>query len=172
MALRASIDELTQLPNRSALLSRLAEELERYRRHEQPVSLLFIDVDHFKSINDRFGHSGGDDVLRAVGETLHRTVRFIDYVGRYGGEEFLVIAPSTSIADAVILAERLRKSVEGMSVPFGDNASASLTISLGIAEYPGSAKSLAELIEAADVAMYHSKREGRNRATVAEPPLG
>lgn len=172
LAQRASIDELTQLPNRSALLTRLEEELERFRRHRLPVSLIFIDVDHFKSINDRFGHAAGDEVLRAVGATLRGAVRFIDFVGRYGGEEFLVIAPSTAIADAVILAERLRVAVAEMPLPNANDGESRLTISLGIAEHPSSATTPADLIDAADVAMYQSKREGRNRVSIAEPPNG
>jgi diguanylate cyclase (GGDEF)-like protein len=162
----ANIDLLTQLPNRAALESRLAEEMERAIRYEQPLSVCFVDIDHFKSINDRFGHRAGDLVLRDVADSLDFTARSIDYVGRYGGEEFIVIAPGTWSADALVLGERLRAQLEKLDFEGVDDEPLKLTISVGIAGFPEHADSLPLLMERADAALYHSKASGRNRVTL------
>jgi diguanylate cyclase (GGDEF)-like protein len=131
------------------------------------VSICFIDADFFKSINDRYGHPGGDEALRVIAATLRLTVRLIDFVGRYGGEEFLVIAPGTELADAVTLGERLRSAVEDQPIRLASGATIHATISVGVAEYPDNALTLPALIAAADVALYTAKHEGRNRVVAA-----
>lgn len=168
---RADIDMLTGLPNRGSLSRRLAEELERAGRYQQPLSLVFVDVDRFKAINDRLGHGVGDDVLARVAAILRSSARTIDFVGRYGGEEFLIVAPGTWTEDAVILAERIRAAVA--SDRFGEHdGKLAVTVSVGIAGYPEHAPDLQSLMERADAALYASKRLGRNRVSVAdvEPP--
>jgi diguanylate cyclase (GGDEF)-like protein len=168
---RASLDALTRLPNRDALRARLHEEIERARRYEQPVSLCYVDVDYFKTVNDRFGHAAGDVALRTIAATLRRTARSIDFVGRYGGEEFLVVAPGTQINEASILGERLRAAVaEKPSLVLGNGEPLQLTISVGLAEFPANATSLDQLIDRADTALYVSKRGGRNRVTASRLP--
>jgi diguanylate cyclase (GGDEF)-like protein len=165
---RAALDALTRLPNRDALRARLHEEIERARRFEQPLSLCYIDIDFFKTVNDRFGHAAGDAALREIGGILRRTARSIDFVGRYGGEEFLVVAPGTNINDASTLGERLRAAVaETPSVMIDDIEPMQLTISVGVAEFPANARSLDQLIARADTALYVSKQGGRNRVTAS-----
>jgi diguanylate cyclase (GGDEF)-like protein len=162
----ANVDMLTALPSRTALDQRLREEFERAFRYGQPMSICYVDVDHFKSVNDRYGHRTGDLVLQAIAESLDRTARSIDYVGRYGGEEFIVIAPGTWSEDARILAERLRAQVERIDLEGADTDYLRLTISVGIAGFPEHADSLDLLIERADQALYRSKELGRNRVSL------
>jgi diguanylate cyclase (GGDEF)-like protein len=168
---RAYLDALTRLPNRDALRARLHEEIERARRYEQPVSLCYVDIDYFKTVNDRFGHAAGDVALRTIAATLRRTARSIDFVGRYGGEEFLVVAPGTQINEASILGERLRAAVaETPSIGLTNGEPLQLAISVGVAEFPANASSLDQLIDRADTALYVSKRGGRNRVTASRLP--
>jgi diguanylate cyclase (GGDEF)-like protein len=156
----ANVDTLTGLPNRAALDARILEEFERAFRYDQPMSILFIDIDHFKQINDRLGHAAGDQVLRRIADGLRQTARSIDFVGRYGGEEFLVIAPGTWTADATILGERLRVQSQELT------ADGTITISIGIAGFPEHAMDSKSLIERADRALYTAKSSGRNRAVL------
>ncbi|MBP7125008.1 diguanylate cyclase [Myxococcota bacterium] len=160
----AERDALTGLFNARALHKRLQEEQERVHRYGEIVSLVMIDLDHFKDVNDTWGHLVGDAVLREVGMTLRRTVRQGDFVGRYGGEEFLVIAPGTPEEGAVRLAERLRASVESIAIPAGPETSLRQTISLGVATgRRGEEASLQEVLRRADECLYRAKRDGRNR---------
>lgn len=162
----ANVDMLTELPNRAALEQRLAEEMERAIRYEQPLSICFVDIDRFKSVNDEYGHRAGDLVLRSVATSLQATVRSIDFVGRYGGEEFVVIAPGTWSVDALVLAERLRDHVERIDVSGVLGAPLPLSVSIGIAGFPEHADSLPGLLERADEALYHAKESGRNRVVL------
>ncbi|MDP2690569.1 MAG: sensor domain-containing diguanylate cyclase, partial [Deltaproteobacteria bacterium] len=160
-------DPLTGLFNRRYFRERLFEEVERVKRHSECFSSFLIDIDDFKSFNDRFGHAVGDDVLKGVSRTIRDAVRSMDVVARYGGEEFAVILPHTSKRDALIIAERIRKDVEeykAMVAPFKEWP----TISLGVAEFPNDAKDIDDLINKADSAMYHAKRTGKNRVVVYE----
>jgi diguanylate cyclase (GGDEF)-like protein len=166
-ARRASIDALTGLPNRPALIERLVEELERARRYEQPVSVCYVDADFFKAINDEHGHAAGDDALRVIAASLRQTLRVFDVVGRYGGEEFLVIAPGTHLGDAVKLGERLRVAIEDQVIRLPSGAEISSTISIGVAEYPTNATELEALIDRADIALYEAKQTGRNRVVAS-----
>ncbi|MDD5089330.1 MAG: diguanylate cyclase [Candidatus Wallbacteria bacterium] len=144
---------------------RLEEELIRSRRYEDPLALMMIDVDFFKKFNDQYGHQQGDIVLRETAQLIQMTVRSIDVVCRYGGEEFVVILPNTTSEQALILAERLRHKVEEYPFP-GQENNLKVTISIGLAEFPRMASDKGEFINRADIALYESKKQGRNRCTV------
>lgn len=161
------VDALTRLFNRSHLDKRLSEELERTRRFGNPFSIIMIDIDYFKKINDTMGHLCGDNALRQLASILQQMVRTVDVVGRYGGEEFCCLLPETSAANAVILAERLRVKVAETVFTYGTEQF-SFTISLGVAEY-GDSNTLELLVGQADAALYRAKREGRNKVVFAEP---
>lgn len=164
----ATIDPLTGLHNRRAFLELLRVELERAQRYELPLSLVLLDVDHFKAINDRRGHSAGDQVLCALGLLLRRELRTPDISARWGGEEFVVALPSTDAASGESLAERLRGAVQALDIPHPDGAIA-VTASFGLAIYrPGESPEM--LIDRADRAMYAAKASGRNRVVVEECP--
>ena len=156
-------DELTGLYNYRYLHSRLADEFKRAERYRDPLSCIMLDIDYFKAINDQYGHDGGDDILQQVAQRLNSAVREIDVVTRYGGEEFLLVLPSTSFAGAVAVAGRVWKAIR--STPFNANgASARITVSVGVAVYPSrDIKNKDELVKAADLALYQSKHEGRDR---------
>ncbi|HEY7033441.1 MAG TPA: GGDEF domain-containing protein [Thermomicrobiales bacterium] len=169
LATRANIDPVTGLPNRRALDDRLAEEVERAQRYRQPLSLCFIDLDRFKQINDDHGHAAGDAALRQVGSLLRRTARGIDFVGRFGGEEFVVLVPGTWSVDAATLGERLCRAVAETSFDLTDDQTIRLTISIGIAGLPEHAQDAGSLNECADKALYTAKRSGRNQVVLYEP---
>ena len=158
-------DHLTQLYNRGHWEQRLQFE---YSRHGSSIALLMLDIDHFKSINDRHGHQAGDAVIKRVSELIHQHVRDSDVAGRYGGEEFAILLPHTDLAGARTLAERLRQSVEEQEVIHNGQAIA-FTISLGIACLDRPARDHRCLIEWADQALYASKRAGRNRVSTYAP---
>lgn len=163
-------DELTGLLNRRAVLERAQSLMALCGRQGSPISLLMIDIDHFKSINDRFGHAAGDQVLREVGGTLRDNLRDSDLLGRIGGEEFLAILPDTGAEGALTLAECLRARVGRLVSDFGD-AEECVTISLGVttvAGRQGSSAQLSDCLKRADEALYRSKREGRNRTTCVD----
>ena len=162
----ARIDALTKAYNRSFLDKRLTEELERARRFANPLSIILIDIDFFKNVNDTHGHLCGDHTLRSIASILQRTVRTVDLVGRYGGEEFCCILPETPSANACILAERLRHEIETEVFTFGDRQF-HITISLGVAEYDEETTTLEALIGRADSALYQAKSAGRNRVICA-----
>jgi len=163
------VDGLTQLFNRSHWESCLTRECKRSQRYAAKTSLIMFDLDHFKKINDSYGHLGGDAVLRSVAACLKALVRETDIVGRYGGEEFGVIAADSDAPGAAILAERIRKAVESLVIEFDDRI-IPVTISLGVAEYDESVPRHENLISRADEALYKSKERGRNCFTVYEPP--
>ena len=157
-------DGLTKLFNKRYFHDRLDGELRFATRHGTALALLMIDVDHFKQVNDVRGHLVGDAVLGVVGEVLAGAVRNEDVVARFGGEEFAIISRSTDRAQAMILAERLRRTIEARSIDVEDGAPVKITVSIGIAAYPEvAAKEPEQLIEAADKALYRAKSEGRNR---------
>jgi len=166
VARRSQIDALTKLPNREAFDRRLTEEVERAVRYQQPVALCFVDIDHFKAVNDEHGHLAGDRVLVDVARTLQSSSRTIDVVCRYGGEEFAVIAPGTWSSDAVVLADRLRQHV---SMLHADDLRWSLTVSVGVAGLPEHAADGESLMRSADRALYDAKRAGRDRTVIARP---
>jgi diguanylate cyclase (GGDEF)-like protein len=160
---RAQLDSLTDLPNRAALDSRLLEEVERAVRYRHPMSLCFIDIDHFKAINDNAGHQVGDAILRGLAEVLQATVRTPDFVARYGGEEFVVIAPGTWSADAAVLGRRIQAAVaRGLPQPLGRP----ISVSIGIAGVPEHGREASAVLRVADIALYAAKRAGRNRVEI------
>lgn len=160
----ATTDALTRLLNRRALLERLSVEVDRARRFSSQLSLLMVDVDHFKEINDAHGHLAGDEILRRLGNLLAGAVRTIDVVARYGGEEFVVILPETSTEGAVTFAERLRKSVADEEFPLANGQRFHLTCSIGVATFPSArVASPEDLFARADEALYRAKSGGRNQ---------
>jgi len=157
----ASHDVLTGLPNRRLLTERLREASELHRRHGRPFSLAMIDIDHFKSINDRFGHETGDSVIIEVARVLDAEVREQDTCGRWGGEEFLLLLPETDAQAAALLGERLRHAVEQLAIRHQDEP-IRVTASIGIAGHVD-VNSYSETINHADSALLQAKRAGRNQ---------
>jgi diguanylate cyclase (GGDEF)-like protein len=153
-------DKLTGLSNRRHFDEILLEEFDRAARRERPLSIMLIDVDNFKSFNDTFGHSAGDETLRRVARLLTDNKRLQDFVARYGGEEFVVLLPNTLEEGAMILAERIRKGVQNYKWDLRP-----ITISVGVCTFTGTEHTVAQYIEVADGALYLSKANGRNRAT-------
>ena len=160
----ATTDALTRLMNRRALMERLSVEVDRARRFKQQLSLLMVDIDHFKSINDQHGHLVGDDILRQMGTLLGGAVRTIDVVARYGGEEFVLILPETSTEGAVVFGERLRERVSEHQFDLGGERIFHLTCSVGVATFPSPrVASTEDLFARADEALYRAKSGGRNQ---------
>ena len=160
----AHTDPLTQVLNRRALTIRLASELDRARRYDSVLSLLMIDLDHFKRINDTHGHLVGDDVLRDVAGMLQAAVRSVDLVARYGGEEFVVVLPETAEGGAIAFAERLRERVEAHEFRSGERLRLRMTLSVGVATFPSPRVDSGEdLFARADAALYRAKVDGRNQ---------
>ena len=159
-------DSLTGCFNRRYLDETLERELWRARREAYPLSLVFLDLDHFKQINDTHGHQAGDEALVVLAEVLRTDIRREDVLCRYGGEEFVVLLPRMSLELAAQRAERWRQRIAEIRVPFG-NVELSFTASAGVAAYPGHGKLPDELTRAADLALYQAKAEGRNRVVVA-----
>lgn len=160
----AETDALTGIANHRALLQRLIHEVRLASRTEMPLSIALFDVDYFKRVNDTYGHLVGDAVLTEVGKCLAAGIRDIDVVGRYGGEEFLVIMPETSLADAAAVADRLRQIVAEREFPEG----LQVTISAGVAESRGHGHT--DLIGLADARLYSAKESGRNRVVASDAP--
>jgi diguanylate cyclase (GGDEF)-like protein len=171
---KARIDAKTGLLNAAAWTSAVDDELERATRLQQPSGLLVIDLDHFKAINDEYGHLAGDEMLRAVANTLTSEVRTYDIVGRFGGEEFVVLLPATSATETLHVAERIRRRIAELVIPIPDNGSISmfnrLTVSIGIAVFPQNGHGRGDVLHAADMAMYAAKAAGRNRVHQAVEP--
>ena len=161
----ANSDELTGVSNRRAFYEAADLELARYARRPRPIALLLIDIDHFKQVNDTYGHLIGDDVIRNLAVILRSSVRAIDVVARLGGEEFAVLLPSTEPDMAAVVGERIRHNVESERVAAGGKE-ISYTISVGVALMQPQMAATTELIAAADAALYAAKRGGRNRVSV------
>jgi diguanylate cyclase (GGDEF)-like protein len=161
----ASVDPLTQLLNRRVLDERLDQEFARASRHRQRLACLMVDVDHFKKVNDTDGHLVGDRVLVRVGAAIRGALRLTDVAGRYGGEEFLVLAPETPATGALVLAERLRHAVASAGRA-GDGLPA-VTVSIGCATTELGVSSARDLLQRADAALYEAKQAGRDRVVVA-----
>ncbi|HEX8437463.1 diguanylate cyclase [Archangium sp.] len=170
----AVTDPLTGLYNRAYFHEALGVEFRRAQRYKHPMSLVLLDLDHFKQVNDTLGHSAGDEALREVSARLRRTARSTDVVARHGGEEFAMILPETDLEQGQIAAERFRVAVEGATVHGARGGSRVLTISVGVGCFPVHANNAAELIELTDAALYTAKRTGRNKVCAAslgkEPP--
>lgn len=164
LAKLATTDATSGLPNHRAMISALDTEIARADRYGRPLTLLFIDLDHFKAINDTFGHATGDDLLREFGQIISSELRAADMIGRWGGEEFLVLLRDSSGPGALDAAERLRIRVyEHVFTSSGVR----ITCSIGLAVHPEHGTTRDELVEAADQAMYQAKHRGRNTTVVA-----
>jgi diguanylate cyclase (GGDEF)-like protein len=165
-------DALTGTYNRRYLDRRLDEEVLRARRYGFPLAVLLLDIDHFKQINDEHGHPFGDGILAGLSQIVMNSVRRTDVVARYGGDEVLVIATHTPLADAAELGERLRQRVEaaemGQASGTGGGVPIRVTISVGVAGYSDELSSGQSLIQAADQALYQAKQAGRNRTAIAQ----
>jgi len=160
----ATTDALTRLMNRRALLERLSVEVDRARRFKQQLSLLMVDLDHFKNVNDQYGHLVGDDILRQMGTLLSGAVRTIDVVARYGGEEFVMILPETATEGAAVFGERMREKVSEHQFEVGSERALHLTCSVGVATFPSPrVASTEDLFARADEALYRAKSGGRNQ---------
>jgi diguanylate cyclase (GGDEF)-like protein len=158
----ATIDGLTGLNNHRTFQERLDIEIERAKRFKQNLSLLMMDLDFFKRLNDTYGHRAGDQVLKKVACRIVEGVRNIDLAARYGGEEFVAILPATSAQGAIVTAERIRNEIMNKAIKIADN-DVSITISIGIATYPEDSSARESLIERADTALYAAKESGRNK---------
>jgi diguanylate cyclase (GGDEF)-like protein len=170
----SSRDSLTGLYNRWFVIEKLDSELNRALRHGSPMSVLMLDVDHFKRINDTFGHAAGDQVLQGIGKLLRDSCRVYDVPGRYGGEEFCIVLPETKPGNTSVVAERIRSRLESTEIPCGET-SIVVTASIGIAgmDTPAESEVLspAALIDRADRALYTAKNRGRNRVEMWDSEL-
>jgi diguanylate cyclase (GGDEF)-like protein len=160
----AERDPLTGVLNRRAILARLRAEFAKARQTGEPLSLLFLDLDHFKNVNDSYGHRAGDQCLRSVIDPIAGELRQGDALGRYGGEEFLILLPGAGASDAEVVAERIRRRVQEMPMLISGTR-IGLTVSLGVAAVDGDVTLADDLIERADAALYRSKSAGRNQVT-------
>jgi diguanylate cyclase (GGDEF)-like protein len=165
---QASIDMLTGLMNRRAFMPAIRNEVARGKRYGHPLCVLLLDVDHFKQINDRFGHAAGDLVLGAVGKLLSTTLRGSDYAARWGGEEFVVALTNTDVEGGRLAAERARVAVESLDIDDGKGEPIAVTASVGLASLQPD-ESVEQLMDRADRAMYAAKYAGRNRVGLDEP---
>jgi diguanylate cyclase (GGDEF)-like protein/PAS domain S-box-containing protein len=168
-------DELTGLYNRRELNRQLLEEVDRFRRYHRPASLVLVDIDHFKLVNDTYGHQAGDAVLKHVAEVMQGQLRSTDKIARYGGEEFAVVLPETTSETAYNVADQLRQALSAMRCRYltseGNTVEIAITVSLGIAGLSTGTYSIEEWVEAADAALYFSKRTGRNKTTCSDPTV-
>lgn len=165
-------DPLTGVPNRRHLFNRLELEVARSHRFGAPLSILMVDIDHFKRLNDIAGHRAGDEALRQVCDVLRHRVRKVDTLARYGGEEFMLLLPNVSKVDAYEVAEKLRRAVgEAPPLAVPTQPGGHITVSIGLASTPSDATTQDNLVDCADAALYASKRGGRNRVTAYEPGM-
>lgn len=164
-------DPLTKVYNRRYLDRRLEEEVSRSKRYTLDLSVLMLDIDHFKRVNDTYGHQAGDVTLSTLSRLIKDDLRELDVVARYGGEEFMVICTNTAIDGASLVAERLRKLIESHHVEMPDGTGGTLSIqisiSIGVASVSANVDSKEKLVQAADQALYRAKKEGRNRVIIA-----
>lgn len=167
LAEASSLDPLTGLYNRRFVLDSLEAEMNRAVRSGAPVSVLMLDLDHFKSVNDNHGHAAGDLVLRLVGSVLKENCRVYDVPARYGGEEFCLLLPDTAVENSITVAERIRTRLESKSIAYRDGSTLRITASIGVAALDendsGEAFGHSALIDRADRALYAAKNRGRNR---------
>lgn len=165
----ASIDDLTDIYNRRYFFELLEMEIERAHRKKQPLSLILIDLDKFKLVNDNHGHAAGDTVLKKVAAFCKNSLRRFDILGRYGGEEFIVFLPETKLSEAQTVAERIRTTIERTPITIGEK-SISVTSSFGIASHESEAEITSDMLFAlADKALYEAKEKGRNRVITTSP---
>ncbi|MBI4209249.1 MAG: diguanylate cyclase [Deltaproteobacteria bacterium] len=160
----STIDELTQVYNRRHFIALFDKELKRAQRYLLPLCCIMGDIDYFKKVNDQYGHIAGDQVLVSITQTLKSTLREVDILGRYGGEEMIFLLPETDLKQGLEVAERIRQSVEATSVPIRPDKEVKITLSLGVAAFPNAEiKGIDDFIRRADEALYRAKEKGRNR---------
>ena len=159
-------DALTKLPNRAAFEERLEVEFERWTRYKEPLCIAVADIDHFKRINDNFGHIAGDKTLQVLASMLRKSVKSSDFVCRYGGEEFVIIFPQTQLKDAVQRLEAAREKISHIPFKF-KNDDIRITVSIGVAQFLQSSDTVVTVFEAADKALYEAKRRGRDQILTA-----
>ena len=164
---RAIRDPLTNLFNRRNLEETLDQELAKADRKAYPVSLLMIDIDHFKWINDTYGHNAGDQALQSLADLIRSHIRRSDIACRFGGDEFVIVMPETPLRSAYERAEDFRRQVQSLQLP-GIGILGNLTVSIGIATYPVHGATKEDLLRAADQAMYHAKAQGCNRVVLVQ----
>ena len=160
-------DVLTLLPNRRKIIVDLQQEVIRSTRYETPLSISIVDIDRFKDINDTYGHATGDEVLRTIGARLREQIRHPDTLGRYGGEEFLIVLPNSMVNAATEQANRLCQHVRSMRIEY-EGHTFSVTISIGVAQFKIGQENWEQLLHRADTAMYKAKNGGRDSWAVAE----
>lgn len=165
----AAVDFLTELPNRRQLDERMREEMGRAKRYGQRFSLVVFDLDHFKRVNDEFGHAAGDRVLRAIAQLLHEQKRSSDFLARFGGEEFVMLLPETPLENALRLAEKICGRVREAEFQF-QKQHVRVRLSAGVGEVAPDLDTSESLFDRVDAALYQAKREGRDRVCVAPPP--
>jgi len=164
----ASHDGLTRLFHRREIDRRLRLECERAGRYASDLSVIMLDVDHFKQVNDTYGHPGGDEALRVISGVIRQSIRQTDTAGRYGGEEFIILVPGVSCHGTEILAERLRTSIQAAPIQVKKDQTITLTVSMGVSCFSADKNSSESLVNSADKALYQAKKTGRNRVCVAE----
>lgn len=160
---RATRDPMTGLFNRGHFLESATLEFERARRFNDPLSILVIDIDHFKRVNDHYGHAAGDHAIQALANVCRAWSRKIDTIGRLGGEEFCVVLPRANKEPATEMAQRLRRAISEIRIPIGGGREIGIAASIGVAAMRPTSRDIQELIRQADAALYQAKREGRNR---------
>jgi diguanylate cyclase (GGDEF)-like protein len=169
-------DALTGVYNRRYMDRRLAEEIARARRQSYAISCMYIDVDHFKQVNDTHGHQAGDDVLREVASRIKAELRMSDALGRFGGDEFVVLLIDADLESAGIVAQRIRASVADQAFLLAEGQGLAVTVSIGVAALPDVGRELPieevaqQLVAQADAALYEAKQQGRNRVVAAALP--
>lgn len=157
-------DDLTGIYNRRYFFQKLTDELNRSARYQRQLSLLMLDIDHFKNYNDVHGHQQGDYLLRELAQLVARSIRTADFVARYGGEEFVVVAPETGKDQAIKLAEKIKCAIEGYPFKLKESQpNGRITVSIGVVEFPEGGNNADELVGKADVALYLAKDQGRNK---------
>ncbi|MEK7787822.1 MAG: GGDEF domain-containing protein, partial [Chloroflexota bacterium] len=164
----AVIDSLTGIYNRRQFFTLAAREFERSRRYHEPLSAIMLDIDHFKRVNDTYGHAAGDQVLRVIAVECCGRMREADLLARYGGEEFAILMPVTDRQSALAGAERLRHHIARLSIQ-SDSELLTITISIGVATLDETCKDVETLVNRADHALYAAKRAGRNQVKAYEP---
>jgi two-component system cell cycle response regulator len=162
----ANYDSLTGLLNRRAILQEMDDQIKRVRRYKEPLSIVMLDIDHFKKVNDKYGHIVGDSVLEEMAKTIGSVIRGTDVVGRYGGEEFIIILPHAEQDAALSVAERVRNAVVAVEMKSSNGDTFSVTVSQGVASYMSN-EDIYSLIQRADAALYQAKENGRDRVESA-----
>ena len=164
----SNTDALTFLPNRRKIIVDLQEEVIRAARYNTPLSISMVDIDHFKQVNDTYGHAAGDEALRTIAARLREQIRHPDTIGRYGGEEFLIVLPNSELNAAQEQASRLCSHIRNLQVEAAKQKLISMTVSIGVAQFKNGQEDWEQFLHRADTAMYAAKNSGRNRWMATE----